>query len=38
MACEISLNTIGGITESHPGGFLVFILASSSLRSCSVIG
>jgi len=23
MACEISLNTIDGMTESHPGDFLV---------------
>ena len=37
---EISeaLNIIGGIAESHPGDFLVLILASSSLTSCSVIG
>ena len=38
MACEISLNIIGGIAEFHPGDFLVLILASSSLTSCSVIG
>ena len=38
MACEISLNIIGGIAESHPGDFLVLILASSSLALCSVTG
>ena len=38
MECEISLNIICGIAESHPKDFLVLKLASSSLTLCSVIG